>query len=113
MQHFFKIISAILMLIIFTACAAKSKFSSESVRLGMTKEEIISKFGKPYKTSFMKGKNAGEFEESLFYRETLSISGNNSITNILTFTNGRLVSLKQGTESGSNTVITPLTPINH
>lgn len=73
----------------------------------MTKEQVVSKFGKPYKSAFKENKETGEIEESLFYRENFNM-GNRSITNILIFKGGKLVSLEQGKESDTNspTIIT-------
>ncbi|WP_260256395.1 hypothetical protein [Elizabethkingia miricola] len=47
-----KSILLILLCMFISSCATTSKFSSESVNIGMTKEEVIAKFGKPYKSSF-------------------------------------------------------------
>lgn len=87
----------ILLCLLISSCATTSKFSSESLNIGMTKEEVIAKFGKPYKSAFSQDK------ETLFYREFLYISGNSNITNILSFKAGKLTSLKQGQESDSAT----------
>ncbi|WP_454059173.1 hypothetical protein [Elizabethkingia ursingii] len=93
----------ILLCIFISSCATTSKFSSESLNIGMTKEEVIAKFGKPYKSAFSQDKENGGIEETLFYREFLYISGNSNITNILTFKAGKLISLKQGLESDKTT----------
>jgi len=90
-----------------TSCSSRSKFTSESLSIGMTKEQVISKFGKPYKSAFTENKQTGEMEESLFYKENFNM-GNSSITNILTFKDGKFVSLEQGPESEGNspTIVT-------
>lgn len=75
----------ILLCLLISSCATTSKFSSESLNIGMTKEEVIAKFGKPYKSAFSQDKETGVIEETLFYREFLYISGNSNITNILSF----------------------------
>ncbi|MDV3755611.1 hypothetical protein [Elizabethkingia anophelis] len=93
----------ILLYLLISSCATTSKFSSESLNIGMTKEEVIAKFGKPYKSAFSQDKETGVIEETLFYREFLYISGNSNITNILSFKAGKLTSLKQGQESDSAT----------
>ncbi|MBK1894471.1 DUF2845 domain-containing protein [Chryseobacterium paridis] len=100
-------ISIVLILASLTSCTTRSKFSSESVSIGMTKEQVISKFGQPYKSAFTKNKDTGEMEESLFYKENFNL-GNSSITNILTFKDGKLVALEQGQESNTNspTIVT-------
>ncbi|OPB94857.1 hypothetical protein BB021_18535 [Elizabethkingia ursingii] len=99
-------ISSILFALSINSCSTRSKFSSESLSIGMTKEQVLAKFGKPYKSSFVQDKETGAIEEALFYREFLYISGNSNITNILTFKDGKLISLKQGQESSSSTQTT-------
>ena len=86
------------------SCSSRSKFTSESLSIGMTKEQVISKFGKPYKSSFTKDEKTGEIKESLYYKESFKMA-NRSITNILTFKAGKLVSLEQGQESESNSPV--------
>lgn len=61
----------ILLCLLISSCATTSKFSSESLNIGMTKEEVIAKFGKPYKSAFSQDKETGVIEETLFYREFL------------------------------------------
>jgi len=99
-------VSSILFALFMNSCSTRSKFSSESLNIGMTKEQVLAKFGKPYKSSFVQDKETGAIEETLFYREFLYITGNSNITNILTFKAGKLISLKQGQESGSSTQTT-------
>nr|WP_209919348.1 DUF2845 domain-containing protein [Chryseobacterium jejuense] len=96
-----------LILLFVISCKTSSKFTSESVNIGMTKEQVISKFGKPYKSEFKGDKETTELQESLFYKENFNM-GNSSITNILIFKGGKLVALKQGKESESNppTIVT-------
>ncbi|ROI02227.1 DUF2845 domain-containing protein [Chryseobacterium sp. G0240] len=96
-------VCVILVLTFFNSCSTRSKFTSESISIGMTKEQVISKFGKPYKSAFTENKATGQLEESLFYRESFSM-GNRSITNVLHFKEGKLVSLEQGKESEGNSV---------
>lgn len=91
----------ILIIILFTSCKTVSKFTSESINIGMSKEQIISRFGQPYKYEVTKDKETGALEESLFYRESYEL-GYYSIINILNFKDGKLVSLKQGKESTRN-----------
>ncbi|MDR2230830.1 MAG: DUF2845 domain-containing protein [Flavobacteriaceae bacterium] len=91
----------ILLCMFISSCATTSKFSSESINIGMTKEEVIAKFGKPYKSSFEQDKETGAIEETLFYKEFLYVAGSGEITNILTFKSGKLISLKQGQEPSS------------
>lgn len=100
-------VGAILILIFLTSCSTRSKFSSESISIGMTKEQVISKFGKPYKSALTEDKETKEIQESLFYKENFNL-GNSFITNILIFKGGKLISLEQGQESNTNspTIIT-------
>lgn len=100
----FKLLALIITGIMLISCSSRSKFTSESFSIGITKEQVISKFGKPYKSSFTENKEAGEIKESLYYRESLNM-GNRSITNILTFKGGKLVSLEQGQESENNSPV--------
>ncbi|CAI9686664.1 DUF2845 domain-containing protein [Elizabethkingia anophelis] len=103
MKKLFNLKAACLILIImlFTSCKTVSKFTSESINIGMSKEQIISRFGQPYKYEVTKDKETGALEESLFYRESYEL-GYYSIINILNFKDGKLVSLKQGEESTRN-----------
>lgn len=102
----------ILIIILFTSCKTVSKFTSESINIGMSKEQIISRFGQPYKYEVTKDKETGALEESLFYRESYEL-GYYSIINILNFKDGKLVSLKQGEESTRNNHTTiKKTPVN-
>lgn len=102
----------ILIIILFTSCKTVSKFTSESINIGMSKEQIISRFGQPYKYEVTKDKETGALEESLFYRESYEL-GYYSIINILNFKDGKLVSLKQG-KNPQETIIQLLkkTPVN-
>ncbi|WP_246008750.1 DUF2845 domain-containing protein [Chryseobacterium lactis] len=96
-----------MILAFLTSFKTSSKFTSESVSIGMTKDQVISKFGKPYKSAFTENKETKEMEESLFYKENFNL-GNSSITNILHFKGGKLVALEQGKESENNstTIVT-------
>ncbi|OPC04052.1 hypothetical protein BAS09_07080 [Elizabethkingia ursingii] len=94
-------ISSILLALFMSSCSTRSKFSSESLSIGMTKEQVLTKFGKPYKSSFEQDKETGAIEETLFYKEFLYVAGSGEITNILTFKSGKLISLKQGQEPSS------------
>ena len=91
-------VSSILFALFMNSCSTRSKFSSESLSIGMTKEQVLAKFGKPYKSSFEQDKETGAIEETLFYKEFLYVAGSGEITNILTFKAGKLISLKQGQE---------------
>lgn len=92
----------VLILASLTSCKTRSKFTSNSISIGMTKEQVVSKFGQPYKSGFTENKETGEIKETLYYRENLWIAGNNSITNILVFKDGKLVSLEQGQEANTS-----------
>lgn len=94
----FNLLALIIACTTLASCSSRSKFTSDSLNIGMTKEQVLSKFGKPYKSEFTENKETGEMEESLFYKENLNL-GNSSITNVLTFKGGKFVSLKQGQES--------------
>lgn len=50
------------------APTANSRFTSETVRLGMTKEQFVEQFGRPFKESFFRDEH-GVLHETLYYKE--------------------------------------------
>lgn len=70
---------------------------SDKVKPGMSKAELISIFGKPYKTSFFYDKDK-ILHEDLFYKEELYIKKWYMINTIFHFENSTLVSQEQGNE---------------
>lgn len=50
------------------APTANSWFTSETVRLGMTKEQFVEQFGRPFKESFFRDEH-GVLHETLYYKE--------------------------------------------
>ena len=84
-----------------TSCKTTTTLSSK-VSLGMTKEEIISKCGKPFKTS-AKYDKAENLQEILFYKEKTWDDGgwswSTTVTNhMFVFKNNKLVAIEQGDE---------------
>lgn len=63
----------------------------------MTKSEVISLLGKPYKSAFMHEKDSS-FLEKLYYKEVLWNGTHYFVNSILSFKDQRLLSLKQGRE---------------
>lgn len=76
----------------------KSMFvTSEKIKPGMSKSEVISIFGKPYKSSFYYDKEK-QLHEALYYKEHLFIKLWYTVNTIFHFENGILVSQEQGAE---------------
>ena len=79
----------------------KSMFvTSDKVKLGMNKAELISIFGMPYKSSFFYDKDK-ILHEDLYYKEQLYIKGWYMINTIFHFENSKLVSQEQGNEEST------------
>jgi len=87
------------LLIISVGCAVQkqSKFTSSQLKAGMTKENIIGLYGKPYKESASIDNNQ-TLHETLFYKEQLYLGQWYEINNILHFENSVFKSLEQGKE---------------
>ena len=87
---------AITSLLLMGCASLKSKsiFTSDNIKLGITKTEIIDKYGKPYKESFSYDDNK-VLQEELCYKEELYIKGWYVINTVFHFENSRLVSQKQ------------------
>ena len=60
--------------VLSVAPTTNSRFTSETVRLGMTKEKFVEQFGQPFKESFFRDENGVEYEASWHMRFT-GISG--------------------------------------
>jgi len=76
----------------------KSMFvTSDKVKPGMSKAELISIFGKPYKSSFFYDKDK-ILHEDLYYKEQLYIKTWYMINTIFHFENSKLASQEQGNE---------------
>jgi hypothetical protein len=75
----------------------ESKFSSSYINPGMTKGEIISKYGKPYKESSSIDSN-NTLHEKLYYKEQLYMKRWYEVNSILNFENSVFKSLEQGKE---------------
>ncbi|WP_321436731.1 hypothetical protein [uncultured Bacteroides sp.] len=79
----------------------KSMFvTSDKVKPGMNKAELISIFGKPYKSSFFYDKDK-ILHEDLYYKEQLYIKGWYMINTIFHFENSKLISQEQGNEEST------------
>ena len=73
---------------------------SDKVKPGMNKAELISIFGKPYKSSFFYDKDK-ILHDDLYYKEQLYIKGWYTINTIFHFENSKLVSQEQGNEDST------------
>jgi len=71
---------------------------SDKVKPGMSKAELISIFGKPYKSGFYFDKNK-VLHEDLYYKEQLFIETWYMINTVFHFENSILVSQEQGDEN--------------
>lgn len=75
----------------------QTKFTSDAIKPGMTKEAVVSKYGKPYKVSSSIDKNQISHED-LYYKEQLYLGRWYEVNSILHFENSLFVSLEQGKE---------------
>lgn len=89
-----------LLLLFAIGCTVQrsSKFTSEKVKPGMTKKEVIALYGKPYKQSTSIDSNH-VLHEDYYYKEQLFLRSKwYEVNNILHFQNEVLTSLQQGEE---------------
>jgi hypothetical protein len=92
--------SLLLTLTVFTcSCTVQkqSKFTTDRVKPGMTKDAVIALYGKPYKESTFTDSNH-VVHENLYYKEHIWMRNWYEINNILHFQNSILQSLEQGDE---------------
>lgn len=75
----------------------QSKFTANNVKQGMTKEAVISLYGKPYKVSSSVDNNQITHED-LYYKEQLYLGRWYEVNSILHFENSLFKSLEQGKE---------------
>lgn len=75
----------------------QSKFTTDRVKPGMTKEAVIALYGKPYKESTFTD-SSQVVHENLYYKEHIWSRNWYEINNILHFENAILKSLEQGDE---------------
>jgi hypothetical protein len=75
----------------------QTKFTSDAIKPGMTKQAVVSKYGKPYKVSSSIDKNQISHED-LYYKEQLYLGRWYEVNSILHFENSLFVSLEQGKE---------------
>lgn len=96
------IISFLMLAATFLSCKVQhqTKFTTERLIPGMTKEAVVTMYGKPYKESSSFDKN-GVYIEEWHYKEEIYVHGWYEINNILYFENGTFKYLKQGKESPS------------
>lgn len=82
-------------LLVLTSCAAlrAHSFTSDNIRPGMTKEQVILQFGKPDRESFIKSENDILYE-TLYYTEFESKGVVPYYDYILDFKNGTLMAMR-------------------
>ena len=77
------------------APTANSRFTSETVRLGMTKEQFVEQFGRPFKESFFRDEH-GVLHETLYYKEFMGSWY--AVNTLFRFEDSVLVAQEQGDE---------------
>lgn len=88
-----------LLMVIFSGCAVlhTSRFTSDRIKTGMTKAEVIALYGQPYKQSTFTDSNH-VLHEDYYYKEQVFVKRWYEVNNILHFENAILRSLEQGEE---------------
>jgi hypothetical protein len=81
------------------ACSIQktSNLTTENIKPGMTKTEVTSLHGKPYKESFNYDINK-VLHEDLYYKENVYVNKWLEITSVLHFEDSKLVSMEQEKE---------------
>ena len=70
-----------------------STFSANHVELGMSKQNFIFKYGKPFNQETQYNKE-NQLEEKIFYKKELNSGGWYAVTTCFTFQNSRLIKQK-------------------
>ena len=101
MKHTVSILTTLFFLAIITSCKTTTVLSSR-VSLGMSKEQVIEKCGKPYKQSAKYDKEEN-LQEILYYKEKTWDDGgwswSTTVTNhMFVFKNEKLIAIEQGDE---------------
>lgn len=94
-----KCLIVFLLLVAFYSCAGyrKTQFTDKSVRLGMDKEFVMKKFGKPFKTNSYTENNISK--EIIYYKEVVDVSSYTYVlTTILLFEDSILKKITQEEE---------------
>lgn len=95
--HMLNGIILILVSVLLLGCKTTNKFASPDIHLGVSKEQVMAKFGKPYKV-FMEQlvlpNNETVDVEELIYSQYHLLSNYYSYV-ILTFENGKLIKMEQ------------------
>lgn len=81
--------------VLSVAPTTNSRFTSETVHLGMTKEKFVEQFGQPFKESFFRDEN-GVLHETLYYKEFMGMWY--AVNTIFRFEDSVLVAQEQGDE---------------
>lgn len=93
----------LLLITIISSCTVQrvSKLTSDNIKPGLSKEEVIALCGKPYKEAF----NYTEDKilvEQLYYKEELFVNKWVEVTTILHFEDSKLVSIEPFRERSAN-----------
>ncbi|WP_343691585.1 hypothetical protein [Chitinophaga sp.] len=95
------ILFSLLLIVTVITCSCtvqkQSRFTTDRIKPGMTKEAVIALYGKPYKESTFTDSNH-VVHEHLYYKEHIWVRNWYEINNILHFQNSVLQSLEQGDE---------------
>lgn len=89
----------LVLMIISAGCVVQrqSKFTSDLIKSGITKEAVVSLYGMPYKESSSIDNNQ-TLHESLYYKEHLYLGRWYEVNSILHFEDSVFKSLEQGEE---------------
>ncbi|UCG35276.1 MAG: DUF2845 domain-containing protein [Candidatus Omnitrophota bacterium] len=84
-----RLICLFIMLIVLSGCATTSVITPK-LALGMTKEEVLKKCGRPLRSGAMRGEK-GEVLETFVYEETLFRQGQAWITTYVYFQDNEVI----------------------
>ena len=73
----------------------RSSYRQQTVRLGMTKEQFVEQFGRPFKESFFRDEH-GVLHETLYYKEFMGSWY--AVNTLFRFEDSVLVAQEQGDE---------------
>jgi hypothetical protein len=98
---FIKRIGSLVIFLTIISCSVQrvSKVVTKNIELGMSKKEVVSLLGIPYKNAVSKNEE-GKLKEVLYYKEQIWTGGRHRlIENKLLFQDERLISIEQGKET--------------
>lgn len=98
---FIKRIGYLIIALTVISCSVQrvSKVVKKNIQLGMTKKEVVSLLGAPYKNAVSKNEE-GKLKEVLYYKEEIWTGGRHRlIENKLLFQDEKLFAIEQGKEA--------------